>query len=283
MALLTGVQSIWRELTVGPGTYPVFRQEIAYWDGRLGGRWRLGEYLALLSLANLCLLPATLLFFPNLLVLYAILDELLVLAVMLPASILVIRDREAGTWNLLRVTPLSSMQLARAKLAAVLYLGWEGASYIVKARWLGTLFTAPLFVLVVLLPGSRLAGAHAPPLAAAAVLAAAYLLFVYRPFINLLFGGAFGLAASTLSKTRAGAVTLSVLVAIGGALAHTGFMFWYGSAANAGDWLGEGVLAGVLEQAFARLLPTGMVALARLLLAPALFWAAVHRVGRQGE
>jgi hypothetical protein len=261
----------------GPADYPVFRQEVAYWDARLGGRWRLGEYFGLATLVNLCLLPATLLFFPGLLAAYAVFDEILLLAVILPASVLVVRERQAGTWSLLRATPMTSLQLATAKLAGLLYLGWEGASYLVGARWLGTLFTIPLLVLIALMPGSELPG----PLAAGLVLA--YALFIVRPRLNLLFGGSLGLMASTFGRSASGAMILSGLLAWPLLLAYLWLQHWYVGAVNPGEWLGGGVLAGVLAQVFAWLLPMGAITLARALLAPLFFVVAALRISQLHE
>jgi hypothetical protein len=272
-----GVGAIWREMAFGPGAYPVFRQEIAYWDARLGGRWRLGEYFGLATLANLCLLPATLLFFPGLLAAYALLDEALVLAAILPASTLVVRERQAGTWSLLRSTPLSSLQLAAAKLGGLLYLAWEGAAYLTGARWIGTLFALPLLLLIAFLPGT------APPAPMLPLLVLAYFLFVIRPRLNLLFGGALGLMASVFSRSSSGAMILSVLLAGPLSLLYAWLILWYARTLGTAEWLGEGVLAGVLAQAFAWLVPMAAVTLGRAMITPLLFALAVHGMGRLEE
>jgi hypothetical protein len=109
---------------------------------------------------------------------------------------------------------------------------------------------------------------------------AVYLLFIYRPRLNLLFGGALGLAASTLSRSRTGAMTLSVLATGPLLIIYVGFVVWYVRSVATGDWLGQGMFAGVLAQAFAWLVPMGVVALGRLLLTPLMFALAVHRIGR---
>ena len=107
-------------------TYPIYRRELLHWDARLGGHWRLGEVFGMLTLASLCLLPATIIIFPALLAVYAILDEFIGLCVALPASMLIVREREAHTWSLLRATPFTGTQIAIGKLSGLFYQVWEG-------------------------------------------------------------------------------------------------------------------------------------------------------------
>jgi hypothetical protein len=63
--LLTVLHQQWQTLVQGRSRYPLFRQELAYWDARLGGRWRIEEAFAVVTLGNLCLLPIALLIYPN--------------------------------------------------------------------------------------------------------------------------------------------------------------------------------------------------------------------------
>jgi hypothetical protein len=272
-----GLGALWREMAFGPGTYPVFRQEVAYWDARLRGRWRLGEYFGFATLVNLVLLPATLLFFPGLLAVYALLDEALVIGASLPAATLVVRERQAGTWSLLRSTPMTTLDLAAAKLGGLLYTAWEGAAYLTGARWLGTLFALPLLLLVAFLPGT------APSITSLVVLALAYALFAIRPRLNLLFGGALGLMASVFSRSTTGATILSILLTGPLSLAYAWLILVYARMPNTSEWLGEGVLAGVLAQALAWLAPMAAVTLGRAVVTPALFALAVHGMGRLQE
>jgi len=118
----------------------------AYWEARLGGKlalWR--GFRAAITLANLCLLPATLLFFPSMLAVYALLDELLIVAVVLPASIFDCSRPTGGHLEYLKVHAVNQPTTAGGQTGrpALPRLG-KAASYLIGARWLGTIFAVPL-------------------------------------------------------------------------------------------------------------------------------------------
>jgi hypothetical protein len=214
---------------------------------------------------------------------YAVLDELIGLAISLPASALVVREREARTWSLLRVTPFSSAQIAAGKLSGLLYQVWEGVGYLVSARWIGTLLVLPLLALMLTLPRAfPLASGPGAGLAAAGLLAA-YLCFVHRPLFNLVLGGAIGLAASTLARSSGGAVLLAVL--IGGAMTITsGAAIWsFAASFEPAALFSESVLAGRLAQVFVWLIPMAGVTLARLVLTGVLLAVAGRRIADMPE
>jgi hypothetical protein len=268
-----------REMAAGGASYAVFLRERRYWEQRRGGL-RYDELFALLALLNLCLTPATLIIFPPLLLAQALLDEALSLAVAVPAASLVAGEREQGTWPVLRTTPLSSAQLLIGKLAGLLNLPWQGAAYVVSARLLGTLLALPLLGLMLLQSNPSPFVPGQPALVLGLGLALLYALFVYRPLLNLAFGGCLGLLASALAGSRAKASALAAGAHAVATLAGAGLAGWIASTG-----LLEGIFSGSglglrLEAAFAWLAPLGVMVLARLLVTPALFGLALYRVNR---
>jgi hypothetical protein len=283
MHTLRRLHTTWRTMTAGQTTYPLFRHELFHWDERLGGRWRLGEVFGLLTLASLCLLPATLIMFPLGLLAYALLDEVLGLLTALPAAALVVREREARTLSLLRATPLTSLEIATGKLAGLLYLAWEGASYLVRARWLGTLLALPLLGLMLTLPDPSPLAAGRPAGWVVGGLLLVYVLFIYRPLLNLLSGGALGLAASTLASSTSRAVALAMIAAGLLSLGSGGLLFGYARLSDLGGLFSDSVLGGALAEIFIWLIPLGAVTLGRGLLVPVFLGLAVHRLERISE
>ena len=267
----------WR-LPFDPAAYPLYRRELTHWDTRLGGHWRLGEVFGMLTLGTLCLLPAAIIIYPTLLVAFLLLDEFIGLAVTLPASMLIVREREAHTWSLLRATPYTGYQIAVGKLSGLLYQAWEGVGYLVNARWIGSLLAVPLLALMLVLPRPY---PFAPgPVAALTFvsLATAYLLFVYRSMLNLLFGGALGLAVSTLARTSASALVLASVVSGAVTLASGALVWFYVTDYGVAGLFSESVLAGRLEGVFMWLLPVGAITLARLGLTGLLLALAGRRI-----
>lgn len=272
-----------RQLAHGQVSYPVFRYELGYWDKRLGGRWRLDEAFVLLTLGNLCLLPFALLIFPALLALYAVLDEVLGLLLAVPAAALIVREREEGTLSILRATPLSGLQIAVGKLAGLLYMVWEGASYLVVARWIGTLLALPLLALMLVLKNPfPLAQTQAAGVVGIG-LVAIYLTFVYRPQFNLLYTGALGLAASTLAHSTREAIGLVMLPAGALSAAALAVLIWFYRAGELGSLFSESVLAGHLQRIFIWLVPLALITLVRLLVTAVCFGLAAHRIDRLTE
>jgi hypothetical protein len=273
-----GLRAWWRRRFEGHSRYVVFRQELAYWDRRLGGRWRLDEPLALLTLANLCLLPAALLIAPALLLAYALLDEILGMALTLPAALTVAREREQQTWEVLRATPISGQDLALGKLSGLLYLVWDGAVYLTRARWYGTWLALPLFALMLTVRHPYPLAADLPPWLSGGLLAAAYALFISRPCLNLLYGGCLGLAISTASPSTNTALTLATVITglTGVALGVAWALF--AQAGSAALLFSESVLGVRLEGIFFWLLPPAGLSLARLLLTPVLLIFAARRI-----
>ncbi len=273
----------WRAWLAEHSPYTLFQQELAYWDRRLGGRWRLDEGFALLTLANLCLLPVALLIFPGLFLLYALLDEVLGMLITLPAALMVVRERESQTWGILRTTPISGLQIATGKLSGLLYLVWEGVSYMVQARWIGTLQAAPIFALMLSLSNPFPLAAGQPVWLTAGVLLLAYGLFIYRPYLNLLYGGCLGLAFSTTARTTSEAISLTMLVTSATLIMAGG---WLAASVYAGQLpliFSESVLAGRLEQVFVWLLPLAALTLLRVLLIPACLAFAAYRLHRLSD
>ncbi len=272
-----------RQLAHGQVSYPVFRYELSYWDKRLGGRWRLEEAFVLLTLGNLCLLPIALLIFPALLALYAVLDEVLGLLLAVPAAALIVREREEGTLSILRATPLSGLQIAVGKLAGLLYLVWEGASYLVIARWVGTLLALPLLALM-LVSKNPFPLAQTQPVGLVGVgLVVVYLTFIYRPQFNVLYTGALGLAASTLARSTREAIGLVMLPAGALSAAALGVLIWFYRVGELNSLFSESVLADHLHRIFIWLVPLALVTLVRLLLTVVCFGLAAHRIDRLTE
>jgi hypothetical protein len=267
----------WATVWVRP-SYPIFRRELAHWDQHLGGRWRLEEIFALFTLVNLCLLPAALLIFPWLLLVYALFDEALGLFIILPAALLVVRERERGTWSVLRTTPAEHAEVVTGKLGGLLYLVWEGATYLVRARVFGTLLALPLFALMLTLENPFPLAAGFPAWLGLGILVLSYGSFLYRPLINLLCGGALGMAASTMARSSTGALTLAVLFTAATLTLTAALVLisvpLHGSAAL----FSESVLAFRLEQVFMWLLPLALVSGLRLLLIPISLAVTVWRM-----
>lgn len=262
----------------GRSLYVVFRQELSYWDRRLGGRWRVDEALALLTLASLCLLPVTLLIAPSLLLAYALLDEILGIAISLPAALAVTREREQQTWEALRVTPLTGAEIVAGKLRGLLYLVWEGATYLARARWYGTWLAAPLFALMLTLRNPFPLTDVWPVWLSGGVLVAAYALFICRPCLNALFGGCLGLALSTATPSPSAALLLAAVSASATSAVLLGVWALCAHANPAAPLFSEGVLGARLERIFFWLLPAGGLTLLRLLLTPGLLILAARRI-----
>ena len=270
----------WRARVWHPPRHPVFQHELGYWDQRLGGRWRLEEFFALCTLANLCLLPAALLVFPWLLVVYALFDEMIGLFITLPAALLVVRERERGTWEILRSTPAGHAELAVGKISGLLYVVWEGTFYIARARWFGTLLSLPLFALMLTLADAFPLAEGLPPWLVTGTLALTYATFIVRPLINLLFGGTLGLALSTVTRSSAEALTWAALAGAAW-LSATGIVLFF-FVQQHGGWIlfSESVLAARLAQIFVWLLPLAALSALRLALLPVCFAVAVWRIAR---
>ncbi len=237
----------------------------------------------MLTLASLVLLPAALIILPPVLLAYAILDEILWLGAALSASGLIVREREALTWSLIRVAPISSLEIAAGKLTGLFYQVWDGVGYLVGARWLGTLLAVPLLALMLTLPHPYPFLLGWPGGATALGLSGAYLLFVFRPSVNVTSGGALGLALSTLTSSTGGALIMATLIGGGLSLSFGGMVWWSLRAFDAGRLFSESILAGRLQAIFYWLLPLGAVTLARLLATPLLLGLATWRVSRLPE
>ena len=273
---------LWREMAVAGAVYPIFHRELNYWQQGPAGRWRLEELFALLALANLCLMPVTLLMFPKLLLAQALLDELLGLGIAIPAATLVVRERDQHTWAVLRATTLTTRQILLGKGSGLLNLVWQGAHLLARARLLGAGLALPLLALLFVLPGQfPLAGGRGLSVIALG-LVLAYLAFIYRPLLNLLHGACLGLLASTL----AGSTRRAVALAVGGqmlwaAVSVALLVVFARSPDLLGAWFGDSVLAAHLRQIYVWVLPLGLVTALRLLATPAWFALAVYRVNRR--
>jgi hypothetical protein len=273
------VVALWREMSVGGASYPVFQRELRYWDTRRGA-WRYDEVFAVLALLNLCFTPATLVIFPQLLLAQAVLDEVLSLAVAVPAAGLVVGERDHGTWAVLRATTLSGAEILIGKVAGLLNLPWQGAAYVVGARLLGTLLALPLLGLMLLVanPYPFAAGRQAVAMSLGLVLL--YLAFIYRPLLNLAFGSCLGLLASSLAESRSWAVGLAIGLHGLATLAGAGLVVWFAQTIELSAWFSPAALGLRLGQVYLWLVPLGSVVLARLLLTPVLFGLALYRVNR---
>lgn len=261
----------WRAAEAAWHRSPVFRRERLYWDRHLGGLWRLDDLFVGLALFNLCLLPAALLIYPPLLLVYGLLDETLALLSAFPAALGVSRERRGRTWALLRVTPLSGRQIILAKLAGLASLAGEGTALLSRARWLGTAAAVPLFGLMLTV---------APPFpfrswAGLAAGAAAYLAFIYRPQLNVLSGAALGLACSTLDRGVSASLTYVALAGLALLAAGAALVLAFHGAPLMAGLFTTGVLAGRLALLAVWLLPLALLTGLRLGLSVAgLAWAA---------
>lgn len=267
----------WHRFVRGRSGYPLFRRELAYWDQRLGGRWRLEETFAFITLANLCLLPVALLIFPNLLLGFALLDESLAWLAALPSATLIVREREGQTWDILRSTPLEGNQIALNKLSGLLYVIWESASYLVSARWYGTMLALPLLALMLVLR-------HSFPLAAdqsfwiGLGLLLAYVGFIYRPQFNLLYGSSLGLAVSAFSHASSDALAWALILFSAHLVVNVSGLLAFRHFNLTAALFSESVLATRLESIFIWLIPLGLITLVRGLLTPLCLWLAIVRL-----
>ncbi len=263
----------WQILVQGQSRYPIFRQELAYWEQRLGGRWHLEEIFIFIALANLCLLPIALMIYPNLLLAFALLDEGLTWFIALPSAALIVRERENQTWAILRSTPLDSQQIAVNKLGGLLSVIWDSAAYLVKARWLGTWLALPILALMLTLRNPF-------PLAASQTLwiglglVSIYFSFIYRPQLNLLYGGSLGLAISVFSRARGEAFAWVTLIASVSVLVSASSIVAFLHFNGAAPLFSESALATRLESIFVWLIPLGGLTLLRGLLTPVCLWLA---------
>jgi hypothetical protein len=272
--------ALWRDRLLGSPRHPILRHETTYWGRRLGGRWRLEEHFAGATLINLCLLPVALLVFPWLLVAYTVFDEVLGLLITLPAGLLITRERERGTWSILRSTPVEARELAASKLAGLLDLVWEGAAYLARARWFGTLLSLPLFALMLTLTDPFPFSATQPAWLVLVVLIVTYAAFILRPLLHVLFGGALGLALSTSTRSQAEVMTLSALVTSALVALTIGVLIAFVPRHGEAALFSESVLGARLAQVFTWLIPLAAISGLRLLLIPICFALTVWRIGR---
>jgi hypothetical protein len=278
-----GLVTRWREKWLKSLQHPILRHEWAYWGQRLGGRWRLEEAFALATLVNLCLLPVALLIFPWLLVAYALFDEILGLLATLPASLLIVQERERGTWGILRSTLADNTELAASKLIGLLSLAWDGATYLSRARWFGALLALPLFALMLTLEDPLPFAAGPPAWLVLGGLLVVYATFVFRPHIHLLFGGALGLALSSIGRSSAEALTYGALVCAAFFVATAGLLLLFVTQHGAAALFSDSVLAGRLAQVFVWLIPLAVLSVLRLVLIPVCFGFAVWRIARLSD
>ncbi|MGQ0602063.1 MAG: hypothetical protein ACT4QE_10255 [Anaerolineales bacterium] len=279
----SGLWARWRSSIWASSRSPIVRQEGMYWDHQLGGRWRLEEAFALATLANLCLLPVALLVFPWLLGVYALFDEALSLLMTMPAALLIVREREHGTWSILRSTPADATELAAGKLAGLLSLVWEGATYLTRARWYGTLLALPLFALMLTLENPFPIAASQPAWPVFVGLLLAYATFVYRPLIHVLFSGALGLMLSTTVRTSAEALTMGALASAALLTLASGLLVLFVTQHGGAALFSDSVLAGRMAQVFMWLIPLAGLSLLRLMLVPMCFAVAVLRIRQLSE
>lgn len=262
----------------GSDRSPIFRRERLYWDRQVGGWWRLDDALVGLALLNLALLPAALLLAPAALLGYALLDEVLGLAVALPAALGISRERRGRTWALLRSTPLSAADIILAKLAALHSLVGEATALLARARWVGTLAAAPLFALMLTTARPQPFPAGASAWTTALLCGAAYLLFIFRPQINTLSGAALGLACSTFARGVSASLVYILLVSGGLSLAGLGLLAGFQHLPLLAGLFSDSVLAGRLALIFTWLFPLAALTLVRALLIPACLALASRRL-----
>ena len=274
---------IWQEIVEGRSGYPVFRYELLYWDRRLGGRWRLEEALAWLTLGNLAFLPIALVLFPSLLMLFIVVDEATGFFFSFPAATLIVRERERATLGILRTTPLSGLEIGVGKLVGLLYTVWESLAYVVGARWLGTLLALPLLALMLTVRNPYPLAHGQPAGMVIGGLAAAYLAFIYQPQLTMLYNGALGLAVSTLARSTVEAVMLMLAPTTLLLLGLAALVGWYHYAHGLSGLFSESVLATQLEHIFIWLIPVGWMTLGRLLIAGVCLGLAAHRIDRLVE
>jgi hypothetical protein len=105
-----------------------------------------------------------------------------------------------------------------------------------------------------------------------------YLAFINRPLINLAYSAYLGLLTSTLSTTTRRAASLAMVVQVFVIILAAALVAWPGWREHLSLLLGPGAFGERLTDVYVSLLPLGLITLARLLLAPALFALAVLRV-----
>ncbi len=266
--------------SAGGSAYPVMRRDLHYWDDRLGGRWRLGEWFGLLALGTVCVLPATLLLAPNMLWFHIGIVELIGILLIIPAAGAIAREREQGSWQALRSTQLSGLEIAASKLASVLYLTREGMSIIVRARVLASFLTFPLLAFLLFLPQGNPFFETSPLIPLFATMAIAYGLFVFQPQLHAIYSANVGLAASTIARGVMPSIALALSIQLASLAAGAALVY----ASMSSDYLdavfSDGVLSARLTEIFSWLFPLAAIILVRLLFGTVCFSVAVSRIRR---
>jgi hypothetical protein len=206
---------------------------------------------------------------------YALLDEALTWFAALPGAALIVREREGQTWDILRSTPLEGAQIALNKLGGVLYLIWESVGYVASARWYGTLLALPLLALMLTLSNPFPFAPHPSSWLGLLII---YFTFIYRPQLNLLYGGSLGLAVSALCRTTGEALAWVTILSGATLMAGVLALIWFQRLNGAAPFFSESVLAARLESIFIWLIPLGILTLLRCALTPLCLWLAIGRL-----
>ena len=267
-------------ITVSRSSYPVFRQKLWYWDRVLGGWWRIGDIISLLAVASLSLMPATLFLYPRALLLHILLVEFIGIFLSILSAALIVRERESRTWDVLRSSQLSNLDIVSGKLDGVLYLVWEGIGYLVQGRIVGTLLALPLMALLLLVPGTLRDPCNTPIVICASVLGVAYLTFLYRPYPHAIVTSCFGLLASTLADTTSRVVALSLSLQGIVVIFSSGLYYWFSPSRYLANVFTENPLGARMEEIALWLIPLVVITIVRLLLAVGSLGLATYRVGR---
>ena len=160
----------------------------------------------------------------------ALLNWLIGLGASILGATLIARDRESQTWPFLRVTTLSSIEIAGGKLSALLRLLIFPAHAVAALRLAALAGVAVTLAYVAAESGPMLQQAvdMVRQVGPAALLPASTLLltgivggldlvvwliyWLIEPYFNLLYNSAIGLAASSLARTRGRAIGLVFVV-----------------------------------------------------------------------
>lgn len=136
------------------------------------------------------------------------------------AATVIASEREARSWSLLRLTPMTIREALAAKLTALLrIIAWPAAGILgIEVLGTGLAAAAGLFFVLVLLPINAPLDRTTQILSAAGVLVlwpAAVTYILITSVIGLAYNASVGLLSSTLAKTTGTAVILSFVVSFG--------------------------------------------------------------------
>ena len=199
---LSKLGDFFNEFRFASANSPVFFEEARFWRRQIPMGWRLEEIFGILAIISFSVLPVTILFFPQTFLAHFILVEGIGLIVSVPASLCIVREREGQTWDILRTTQLSGVEIVAGKLAGIQLLIRDGVKQLVMARMLCGLLVSFLVGAIFVWFGSSPFQnvSHFILLPWASLLAA--LFFFLRPILNTWYSLGLGLAISTTASSR---------------------------------------------------------------------------------